>query len=100
MLGEKWERRVKDYVKAGQTEPAEDVRMGVVQNFLAPDELKQAYSKACKALSALRAYHLGFATHYLKAALKGTGGSDFRSLLDEGLVSTREAARVAGCSGL
>ena len=66
----------------------------------APDELKQAYSKACKALSALRAYHLGFATHYLKAALKGTGGSDFRSLLDEGLVSTREAARVAGCSGL
>ena len=62
--------------------------------------LRRAYASSCTALGRLRAYHLGIATHYLRKALKGTGGSDFRALLDEGLASTREAARRGGCTGL
>lgn len=64
----------------------------------APPSLRAAYADACKALAALRAFHLGIATYYLQRALKGTGGSDFRTLLDEGLASTREAAAAAAAS--
>ena len=59
----------------------------------APASLAKAYAGACEALERLRAFHLGVATHYLRRALTGTGGSDFRSLLDEGVRSTRRAAR-------
>ena len=57
----------------------------------APYQLIEAYEKACRALAAVRAMHLGVASHFLKRALKGTGGTDFRALLDEGLASTRQA---------
>ena len=59
----------------------------------APESLAKAYAGACEALGSLRAYHLGVATHYLRRALTGTGVSDFRSLLDEGVRSTRRASR-------
>ena len=58
----------------------------------APPRLHAAYAAACTALAALRACHMGIATHFLRRALKGTGGSDFRSLLREGLASTRDVA--------
>ena len=61
----------------------------------APRHLRSAYDGACSALAALRTFHLGVATHYLRKALKGTGGSDFRSLLNEGVASTRNAV---GCA--
>lgn len=63
----------------------------------APSALAQAYDGACRALAALRALHLGVATHFLRKALKGTGGTDFRALLDEGLMSTR---RAMGCTAV
>lgn len=53
--------------------------------------LVDAHAAALKALASMRAYHLGIATHYLRRSLKGTGGSDFRSMLDEGLRSTRKS---------
>ena len=58
----------------------------------APAGLAAAHAAALQSLAGLRAYHLGIATHYLRRALKGTGGSDFRSLLDEGVQSTRRCA--------
>ena len=61
----------------------------------APARLRAAYEGACGALRALRAYHLGIATHFLRRALKGTGGSDFRAMLDEGVSSTRMACTAA-----
>ena len=39
--------------------------------------------------------HAGMATHYLRRALRGTGDSDFRSLLKEALKSTQHAALPA-----
>lgn len=58
----------------------------------APAALREAYEGACAALRAMRAYHLGIATHFLKRALTGTGETDFRAMLDEGICSTRAAS--------
>eukprot|EP00966_Prymnesium_polylepis_P277203 6404771-Prymnesium_polylepis.1 len=54
--------------------------------------LARAHADALARLAAVRAFHMGMATSFLRAALKGTGDSDFRSLLDEALRSTRAAA--------
>ena len=54
--------------------------------------LGRAHAEAIARLAAVRAFHMGMATNYLRAALKGTGESDFRSLLDEALKSTRATA--------
>lgn len=51
-----------------------------------------AHAAAIESLGAMRAYHYGIATHFLKRSLKGTGGSDFRAMLDEGVQSTKRAA--------
>ena len=40
----------------------------------------------------MRAAPLGMASRYLRKALKGTGGSDFRTMLHEGLHSTRASS--------
>ena len=58
----------------------------------AHEGLVAAHASALRTLARMRAYHLGIATHYLKRSLKGTGGSDFRAMLDEGLRSTRASA--------
>jgi hypothetical protein len=58
----------------------------------APAGLAAAHASALQNVAGMRAYHLGIATHYLRRALKGTGGSDFRSMLDEGVRSTRRSA--------
>lgn len=58
----------------------------------APAGLIAAHARAVKELAGMRAFHMGIATNYLRKALKGTGGSDFRALLDEGLRSTRATA--------
>lgn len=55
----------------------------------AGSELAAAHAAALDGLAKVRAYHMGVAVHYLKAALRGTGGSDFRSMLQEGVRSTR-----------
>ena len=57
--------------------------------------LASAHAAALHALAGMRAFHKGMATKYLRKALKGTGGSDFRALLDEGLRATR-ASKVEG----
>uniref|UniRef100_A0A7S3FF97 Uncharacterized protein n=1 Tax=Haptolina ericina TaxID=156174 RepID=A0A7S3FF97_9EUKA len=55
-------------------------------------ELARASADALSSLAAMRAFHLGMATNFLRAALKGTGDSDFRALLNDALKSTRSAA--------
>lgn len=55
----------------------------------ASSQLATAHAAAIGELAAMRAAHLGMASRYLRKALKGTGGSDFRVLLHEGLDSTR-----------
>ena len=57
--------------------------------------LASAHDAALAALAKVRAFHLRMASHYLRAALRGTGESDFRSLLNEALRSTRGAAGAA-----
>lgn len=58
----------------------------------APDRVRQAHSEALDALAAMRAYHLGIASRYLRRTGTGTGGSDFRPMLGEAVQSTREAS--------
>ena len=55
--------------------------------------LVQAAARAgtgARALAAFRSFHLGMATKYLRRTDKGTGASDFRSMLKEAVESTRE----------
>ncbi|KAL3926487.1 MAG: hypothetical protein SGPRY_003273 [Prymnesium sp.] len=56
--------------------------------------LGHAFTEAMDSLAAVRAFHLRMATSYLRRALKGTGDSDFRSMLDEGLRSTRKSGTL------
>ena len=54
--------------------------------------LAAAHGAAIDELAAMRAAHLGMASRYLRKALKGTGGSDFRTMHHEGLHSTRASS--------
>ena len=56
----------------------------------APAALRDAHRRAIDALAAFRSFHLGMATKYLRRTDKGTGASDFRSMLKEAVESTRE----------
>ena len=56
----------------------------------APAALRDAHCRAIDALAAFRSFHLGMATKYLRRTDKGTGASDFRSMLKEAVESTRE----------
>ena len=47
--------------------------------------------QALDALAAMRAFHLGVASRYLRRTSVGTGASDFRSMLGEALQSTRDS---------
>ena len=38
---DKWERRLNEYAGSGQTPIPEDIRMGVLQHYLAPEEIKR-----------------------------------------------------------
>jgi hypothetical protein len=58
----------------------------------APESLVSAHTAAVKSLGAMRAAHFAIATHFLKRSLKGTGGSDFRAMLSEGLAATKGSA--------
>ena len=60
----------------------------------APESLVSAHAAAIKSLGAMRAAHFAIATHFLKRSLKGTGGSDFRAMLSEGLAATKGSAVV------
>ena len=62
----------------------------------APLRVGQAHSEALDALAAMRAYHLGIASRYLRRTGTGTGGSDFRPMLGEAVQSTREASTACG----
>ena len=53
-------------------------------------ELRAARRECTDALAAFRSFHLGMATKYLRRTDKGTGASDFRSMLKEAVESTRE----------
>lgn len=99
-----FQAEMRRYMPAAQTELLNDLdselsKHGTLRALAtaadAPRALRDAYAAACAALATMRAYHLGVATHFLRKALKGTGGSDFRALLDEGVVSTRTAV---GCA--
>ena len=59
----------------------------------APEALRRAHGEALNALAAMRAFHLGMASRYLRRTNVGTGASDFRAMLGEALRSTR-ASRV------
>ena len=57
----------------------------------APARLRDAHSDALRALAAVRAFHLGIASRYLRRTGTGTGGSDFRTMLDEAVQATRKS---------
>ena len=59
----------------------------------APEALRRAHGEALNALAAMRAFHLGMASRYLRRTNVGTGATDFRAMLGEALRSTR-ASRV------
>ena len=48
--------------------------------------------RAHSSIAAMRAFHLGIASRYLRRTQVGTGASDFRSMLNEALSSTRATA--------
>eukprot|EP00927_Polykrikos_kofoidii_P042863 TRINITY_DN36911_c0_g1_i1.p1 TRINITY_DN36911_c0_g1~~TRINITY_DN36911_c0_g1_i1.p1 ORF type:complete len:499 (+),score=71.37 TRINITY_DN36911_c0_g1_i1:62-1558(+) len=56
------------------------------------DEVKQAHAAALTALKQFRSFHLGAATSYLVKTDKGTGETDFRSMLRECIEGTKRAA--------
>ena len=75
----------------------EDVRecgslRSAAESSSATESLVCAHAAAVKSLGAMRAAHFAIATHFLKRSLKGTGGSDFRAMLSEGLTSTKGSA--------
>ena len=60
----------------------------------APRELVAAHAAAIESLGEMRRYHYRIASHFLRPALSGTGGSDFRSMLNEGVKSTLKTGKV------
>ena len=93
---EKWEKRVKDYVRAGQAMPGEDVRMGVVQNFLAPDELKHHLLVNASKLNTYKEL-IGEIESYLEAK----EGAEAPKPMDVGALTELEAnaLETAGAKG-
>merc|ERR1712008_418631 len=69
--------------------------VGSVRSYLADDRgslaVREAYDAALVALRQFRSFHLGVATRYLIKTGKGTGDSDFRSLLSKCVEATQQA---------
>ena len=57
----------------------------------APNTVREAHNRALTSLKQFRSFHLGVATSYLVKTNKGTGESDFRSMLRECVEGTKRA---------